>query len=81
MAGNSQNKFNQTNAEESSHGTEQRCADILASSTSSPFTPEQKQILGNVYRLILGWRHDRLLKSKQAPKPISSAPLPVKRES
>ena len=81
MASNLQNKSKQADGAETDSITEQKPADLSAISAASPFTPEQKQILGNVYRLILGWRRERLMKSKHASTSISPALLPVEREA
>ena len=81
MASDLQDKPKQADGAETASITEQKPADLSATSAASPFTPEQKQILGNVYRLILGWRRERLMKSKQAPTSVSPALLPVERES
>jgi len=62
MAGDLQNK---SDGVEAASVAKQNPNEILATSESSPFTPEQQRILGNVYRLILGWRRERLMKATQ----------------
>ncbi len=50
-------------------------------SEASPFTAEQRQILGNVYQLILSWRRERLMK---AAPPVALTPsnlAPAEREA
>lgn len=50
-------------------------------SDASPFTEEQRQILGNVYQLILGWRRERLMKAALQVALTSPGLLPAKREA
>ena len=45
---------------------QQKPGDHPVISESPPFTPEQRQILGNVYRLILSWRRERLTTEREA---------------
>ena len=64
MANDLQNKSKQPDGTETPSIAEQKHIDISVISDSYPFTPEQRQILGNVYQLILGWRRERLVKAK-----------------
>lgn len=50
-------------------------------SEDSPFTAEQRQILGNVYQLILSWRRERLIKTATPVGPTPSNLLPIEREA
>ena len=81
MASDLQNKSKQTGGEETTSITKQNPTEVSAESYSSPFTPEQRQILGNVYRLILGWRRERLMKAKQSVTPAAPILLPAERET
>ena len=60
MANDLQNRSKQTDGVQTAAITNQNQSD------PSPFTPEQRQILGKVYRLILGWRRERLMKAKRS---------------
>lgn len=73
MASDLQNKSKQPGGTETPSIAEQNQIDISAISNSSPFTPEQRQILGNVYQLILGWRRERLIKAKPSATPEREA--------
>ena len=77
MASDLQKKSKQVNGVETHSIAEQKQSDSSADSNSSPFTPEQRQILGNVYQLIMGWRRERLMKAKQ-PVPVAQ---PTEREA
>lgn len=49
---------------------------------SSPFTPEQREILGRVYSLILSWRRERLIKDRtQKARDLAQPGLPAERGS
>lgn len=50
-------------------------------SEDSPFTAEQRQILGNVYQLILSWRRERLIKTATPVGPTPSNLLPIEGEA
>ena len=50
-------------------------------SEASPFTAEQRQILGNVYQLILGWRRERLMKLASQTALTSSSLSQAEREA
>ena len=65
MASDLQNKSIQTDGVETASIAKQNPNEILARPESSPFTPEQQRILGNVYQLIPGWRRERLMKATQ----------------
>jgi len=63
MASALQKKSKQTAEAGKAAVTEQQPDNHPATSDASPFTPEQRQILGNVYQLILGWRRGRLMRT------------------
>ena len=65
MASDLQNKSIQIDGVETASIAKQNPNEILAAPESSPFTPEQQRILGNIYQLILGWRRERLMKATQ----------------
>jgi len=61
--------------------TEQKPNHSPATSDASPFTAEQRQILGNVYQLILSWRRERLMKTTPQGALNSSSMLLTEREA
>lgn len=61
--------------------TEQKPNHHPAPSDASPFTVEQRQILGNVYQLILSWRRERLMKAAHPTAMTSPSLLPAEREA
>jgi len=81
MASDLQKKSKHTTEARKPPVTDQTTDPNQANSGSSPFTVEQRQILGNVYRLILGWRRERLMKSKPQIALPSSSIAPIEREA
>lgn len=82
MASDLQNKFQNRIGGETPPHQKQIQIESSALSADSPFTPEQRRILGNVYQLILSWRNERLMKQKQsAIAPTSPIVLLPERES
>ncbi|MCC6986387.1 MAG: hypothetical protein IT309_08160 [Anaerolineales bacterium] len=81
MASNSSKKSKPVLEKENHSGADQTTENRLADSNDSPFTAEQRQILGNVYQLILGWRRERLMKAAVPMVMTPSNSLPVEREA
>lgn len=76
MASDLRKKFKPVGVAETYPAAEPEQSDASNVFDSSPFTPEQRQILGNVHQLILDWRRERLMKMGQ-PTPVA---LPAERE-
>lgn len=66
MASDLQHKSKQTDGVKTASIKKQNPIEVSAEPDPSPFTPEQQQILGNDYLLILGWRRERLMKASQS---------------
>jgi hypothetical protein len=61
--------------------TEQKSDHHPANIEVPPFTAEQRQILGNVYQLILGWRREHLMKLASQSALTSSSLYQAEREA
>ena len=81
MANDLQKKSKQTTASGKPAVTEQQPVNHPVNSGTFPLTAEQRQILGNVYQLILGWRRERLMKATSQIALLSSSTLPAEREA
>jgi len=81
MASDLQKKSKQTAEAGKPSVTKQKPNNHPVTSDASPFTAEQRQILGNVYQLILSWRRERLMKATPQIALTSSSLLPAEREA
>jgi hypothetical protein len=81
MASALQKKSKQTAKTGMSPVTDQTTDNHPANSDASPFTAEQRQILRNVYLLILSWRRERLMKTTPEGALVSSSILLTEREA
>jgi len=81
MASDLQKKSKQTAETGKPSVTEQKPNNHPVNSDASPFTAEQRQILGNVYQLILSWRRERLMKATPQITVTSSSLLLAEREA
>jgi hypothetical protein len=81
MASDLQKKSKQTVEAGVPPVTEQQPNRHPVTSDASPFTAEQRQILGNVYQLILSWRRERLMKTTPQSALNSSSMLLTEREA
>ena len=81
MASALQKKSKQTAEAGKPAVTEQQSNNHPATSDASPFTAEQRQILGNVYQLILSWRRERLMKTTPEGALNASSMLLTEREA
>ena len=81
MASDLQKKSKQTAETGKPFVTEQKPNNHPVNSEASPFTAEQRQILGNVYQLILSWRRERLMKTTSQGALNASSMLVTEREA
>lgn len=81
MASALQKKSKQTAEAGKPAVTEQQPDNHSATSDAAPFTAEQRQILGNVYQLILSWRRERLMKTTPQHELASTNVAPAQREA
>lgn len=81
MASDLQKKSKQTTEAGKPPVMEQKPNHHPVPSDASPFTAEQRQILGNVYQLILGWRRERLRKATPQIALTPPSLLPAEREA
>ena len=81
MASDVQKKSKQTAEAGKPAVTEQKPNNPPVTSDASPFTAEQRQILGNVYQLILSWRRERLMRTTPQGALNSSSMLLTEREA
>lgn len=63
MASDLQEKSKQTSTAITLPVNDRKPIELPSDLGASSFTEEQRQILGNVYQLILGWRRERLMKA------------------